>query len=102
MSEPDWTFVASRLLLHHLYKESALQRGEPYGNFRTLITRLVSDGRYDAKVLSEYSEEDFEMFGKALRPERDLLLSYPGVIRTIYRLLIVSSSDRQDASAQDN
>ncbi len=88
MSEPDWTFVAARLLLHHLYKESSRKRGEPYGNFWSLVSHLVSDGRYDSRVLSEYSREDFEMFEKALRPERDLLLGYPGLKHLVDRYAI--------------
>ena len=101
MSEPDWTFVASRLLLHHLYKESALQRDEPYGNFKTLIKQLAAEGRYDSKVLSEYSDEDFEMFGKAIRPERDLLLSYPGLKHLVDRYAIQSKDGKWFELPQD-
>lgn len=101
MSEPDWTFVAARLLLHHLYKESSRQRVEPYGNFWNLISHLVSDGRYDPRVLTEYSREDFDMFGKALRPERDLLLSYPGLKHLVDRYAIRTKDETWFELPQD-
>lgn len=98
---PDWTFVAARLLLHHLYKESALKRGEPYGNFRWMIQQLVKEGRYDERILVEYSEEDFAMFEKAIRPERDLLLSYPGLKHLVDRYAIRSKDGKVFELPQD-
>ena len=98
---PDWTFVAARLLLHHLYKESSLQRGTPYGNFRNLVSKLVDEGRYDGRVLNEYTEMDFEMFEKAIRPERDLLLSYPGLKHLNDRYAIHSKDGKWFELPQD-
>ncbi len=101
ISEPDWTFVAARLLLHHLYKESARLRGEPYGSFRKLVEQLVNAGRYDDKVLTEYSSQDFMLFEKAIRPERDLLLSYPGLKHLTDRYAINSKDGRWFELPQD-
>ncbi len=98
---PDWTFVAARLLLHHLYKESSLQRGSPYGNFRSLVSKLVDEGRYDGRVLNEYTEMDFDMFEKAIIPERDLLLSYPGLKHLIDRYSIHSKDGKWFELPQD-
>ncbi len=90
IAKPDWTFVASRLLLHHLYKESARTRGEPYGSFKLLISRLTECGRYDRSMLESYSDEDIELLSKAKRPERDLLLNYPGMKHLMDRYSVSS------------
>lgn len=79
VARPDWTFVAARLLLHHYYKESARVRGTPYGSLKQLVSELTECGRYDTRIIESYSDEDFEMLSRAKRPERDLLLNYPGL-----------------------
>ncbi len=79
---PNWTFVAARLLLHDLYGESGRQRppmNGDYGNFYDLVADLTSIGRYDGKILENYTKEQIEELGSCIRPERDLLFSYPGL-----------------------
>ncbi len=79
VAQPEWTFVASRLLLHHLYKESARKKGEPYGSMKHMIEEFTRSGRYDSRILESYSDEEIELLSSAKRPERDLLLNYPGI-----------------------
>lgn len=79
IAQPDWTFVAARLLLHHLYKESARKREEPYGSIKLMISELTESGRYDRRIMESYTDEELELLSKAKRPERDLLLNYPGL-----------------------
>lgn len=93
MAEPDWTFVAARLLLHHLYKDSARKKGSPYGSLRYMIDEFTKAGRYDSRISEEYSDEELELLASAKRPERDLLLNYPGLKHLM---------DRYSVSTPDN
>ncbi len=101
LSRPEWTLVAARLLLHHLYRESSLKRGEPYGSFRKLVEELVKSERYDSRLLTEYSVEDYEFFQMAIRPERDLLFTYPGLKHLMDRYSVKSGDGAYFELPQD-
>ncbi len=81
VNQPNWTMVAARLLLHDLYGEASRNRNEnfkKYGNFYNLIVKLTQIGRYDPRVLKEYSKEQLEELGGYIKPERDELFTFAG------------------------
>ena len=81
INQPNWTMAAARLLLHDLYGEASRNRNEPfkkYGNFYNLIVKLTHMGRYDPRVLKEYSKEQLEELGQYIKPERDELFTFAG------------------------
>ncbi len=79
--QPNWTYVAARLLLHDLYKEASKNRLSPhgYGSFHDLVNTLTKIGRYDPKVLQTYTKEDLEELGSYIRPDKDRLFTYAGL-----------------------
>ena len=82
VQQPNWTMVAARLLLHDLYREASRNRQEKfrkYGSFNNLVKKLTEIGRYDARVLQQYSEPDLEELGSYIKPERDELFTFAGV-----------------------
>ena len=79
---PGWTYVAARLLLHDLYGEAARERsieGGSYGNYFGLVERLTEIGRYDDRILKTYSRDEINELGNYIKPERDLLFTFPGL-----------------------
>jgi ribonucleoside-diphosphate reductase alpha chain len=77
---PDWTYVAARLLLHDWYEETQrVHRVPAYHDYPGLVHRMVQDGRYDARLVTEYSSGDLSQMGQTIHPERDLLFNYPGL-----------------------
>lgn len=81
INQPNWTMAAARLLLHDLYGEASRNRNEPfkkYGNFYNLVVKLTHMGRYDPRVLKEYSKEQLEELGQYIKPERDELFTFAG------------------------
>ncbi|WP_422877895.1 ribonucleoside-diphosphate reductase subunit alpha [Ktedonosporobacter rubrisoli] len=99
--EPEYTFVAARLLLISLYKE-ALRANYPQDMRLSSLSSVykqqwsryfeqgIAAGLLDERLLSY----DLSVLVQAIRPERDLLFSYPG-LQTLYdRYLLQSDGQR--------
>src|SRR5699024_5493034 len=56
-ANPDWTYFASRIHAHQLYRHAAANRGyhaeEKYGSFHKLIKLLVEEGIYTPVLLEK-------------------------------------------------
>ncbi|MBA2176721.1 ribonucleoside-diphosphate reductase subunit alpha [Halobacillus locisalis] len=94
-ASPDWTFVASRVYLNWMYKQSRANRQQQnaYVNFHDLIVSLIDKGIYSRKLLTYYSQSDIEELEGSIEPERDHLFTYIG-LRTL--------SDRYLARSKEN
>lgn len=98
--EPNYSFVAGRLLLQKLADESLGELGfdyqgkelpVPYGDyFQAGIRRGVEEGLYNA----ELSKYDLAKLEKAIRPERDLNLQYLGLKILADRYFVRSRTSR--------
>ncbi|MEM5009415.1 ribonucleoside-diphosphate reductase subunit alpha [Niallia taxi] len=85
--EPDWTFVASRIFLKKLYKESAYNRSydydEKYGSLIGLLRHLGEKGIYSETILKEYTKEEIKQAEGFIDPEKDKLFNFVG-LKTLY------------------
>jgi ribonucleoside-diphosphate reductase alpha chain len=73
----DYQYLAARLAIFNLRKKA-------YGNFippnlYDHVASLVSQGKYDAQLLNDYSEEEFARMDTMIDHSRDLSLSYAAV-----------------------
>src|SRR5690625_3154499 len=82
-SEPDWTYVASRIYMDQLYEEAAANRNYDkdlkYGDFYTLIQTLTHQGIYSKTLLQMYTKEEINHLASFICPARDLLFDYLGL-----------------------
>jgi ribonucleoside-diphosphate reductase alpha chain len=98
---PDWQYVAARLLLYDLYKDVGYIRGykvkdkisgkyKPYNpeSFYTLVKTYTDRGIYGEYLLREYSKEEFDILANYINPDRDLLFNYTG-IKVLYDRYLV-------------
>ncbi|TGB01899.1 ribonucleoside-diphosphate reductase subunit alpha [Halobacillus salinus] len=94
-SQPDWTFVASRIYLNWMYEQAKRNRkqDDAYSDFYGLLQTLIDDGIYTSKLLTYYSKQDIAKLERAIDPERDHLFTYIG-LRTL--------SDRYLARSKSN
>lgn len=97
--EPNYTYIAARLLLNSLYREVFGHRvdhrslGTDYRKaFKTNLTALVEDGRLNPKLTN--GTFDLDVLADALDPERDLLFKYLGV-QTLYDRYLHHIKDRR-------
>lgn len=87
-NEPDWTYVAASLYLKNLYAISANARSmEPYKGLYELIGTLTEKNLYSTKLLDTYSKEEMEHLESLIRPERDELFTYIGIVTLSERYL---------------
>jgi len=71
---PNYQYVAGRLVNYHLRKEV-------YGDYHPwplidIIKKNVSSGFYDSALLTDYSEEEWDIISKFVDHERDCNLAY--------------------------
>lgn len=91
IEQPNWQFVAAKLMAYDLYKESAINRKYKqfgYGNLYKLIVDLTEKGLYGKYILENYSEEEIQELNTYVKPERDYLLNYIGIKTLADRYLI--------------
>jgi ribonucleoside-diphosphate reductase alpha chain len=74
---PDYQYLSARLAVFHLRKKA-------YGQFEppalyTHIVNLVETGKYDAHLLTDYNQADFEKMEAFLDHKRDLNFSYAAI-----------------------
>ncbi len=79
--EPDWTYVASRLLVHKLQQEICHIRKTviPYTDLYQLLEALTNQGIYHSELLELYSKKEIQELESVLQPERDHLFTYIGL-----------------------
>jgi len=84
--EPDYTFVAARLLLHTIFKEVLAEEVVPAGraaayadSFPLFVKKGVENELLDERLL----QYDLKRLGAALKAERDLKFDYLG-LQTLY------------------
>lgn len=91
VAEPNWQFVAARLLLANSYKEASRNRGYieyGYGDFYPLIENLEQIGRYGKYIREAYTKDEIDELAGYMRPERDLLFNYVGLKQLMDRYVI--------------
>lgn len=83
VENPDYTFVAARLLLQKLYK--GVNNSVEYPSLRSYVTRGIGEGRLNPELLEKF---DCDRLNDAINPERDLLFQYLGLQTLTDRYLI--------------
>ncbi|WP_163969760.1 ribonucleoside-diphosphate reductase subunit alpha [Oceanobacillus halotolerans] len=90
-SDPNWTYVASRIYLQDLYNKAAKNRNYKssiqYGSFYHLIRTLTEKGVYASSLLAKYSKGEIDYFEQQIEPNRDLLFTYLGLYSLATRYL---------------
>ena len=74
---PDYQYVAARLLLIDIYKK-VFKQEKPLP-FEYFVRNNVFRGIYDKSILDDYSQSELVYFGKKLKHERDHLFTYAGL-----------------------
>jgi ribonucleoside-diphosphate reductase alpha chain len=104
---PDWTYVAARLLLYDLYKDVGHLRGykvkdkingkyKPYNpeSFYELIKNYTERGIYGEYLLENYTKEEIDQLARYIDPDRDLLFTYTGIKVLFDRYLVRDEEGR--------
>lgn len=75
--QPDYQYLAARLAIFQLRKQ-AFGRFEP-PHLHDLVTKMVSEKRYDALLLESYTRDEWFELNEVLQHSRDLSFAYAAV-----------------------
>ena len=90
---PNYQYVAGRLICYHLRKQV-------YGDFQPgrlydLITQNVKSGFYDAALLSDYTEEEWDRIDSFVKHDRDEQLTYAAMEQFRSKYLVQNRVTRE-------
>ncbi|MEM1367418.1 MAG: ribonucleoside-diphosphate reductase subunit alpha [Cyanobacteria bacterium P01_H01_bin.15] len=86
-SEPDWRYVAGRLHIWSLWKDTLVGRGYRYGDYVQTVFNQVEAGQYDQRILT-YSEAELIEAGSWIDPDWDTDYDYAGAVLLSSRYLL--------------
>jgi ribonucleoside-diphosphate reductase alpha chain len=85
--EPDWRYVAGRLHIWSLWKDTLVSRGYQYGDYAKTVFSQVSAGRYDERILT-YSLSELQEAGSWINADWDTDYDYAGAVLLTKRYLL--------------
>lgn len=87
LEQPDWRYVAGRLHIWSLWKETLVCRGYNYGNYAETVKSFVAKGKYDPRILT-YTTAELEEAGSWIKADWDLDYDYAGAVLLTSRYLL--------------
>ncbi|MDB9314733.1 ATP cone domain-containing protein [Spirulina sp. CS-785/01] len=85
--EPDWRYVAGRLHIWSLWKDTLVRRGYQYGDYARTVNEKVCANQYDAKILI-YSPDELQEAGSWINSDWDTDYDYAGAVLFSKRYLL--------------
>ncbi|MGB2925956.1 MAG: ribonucleoside-diphosphate reductase subunit alpha, partial [Limnothrix sp.] len=85
--EPDWRYVAGRLHVWSLWKDTRVERGYGYGDYAQAVTDKLKAEAYDSR-LSQYSVAELNEANSWINPDWDLDYDYAGAVLLTKRYLL--------------
>ena len=92
-SNPNYQYVASRLLLYSLRKQ-VWGESEPPRLFEH-IKKCIEVGVYDKDILSQYSESEIHKINKFIKHDRDNKFTYAGIQQLVDKYLLKNKSTNE-------
>ncbi len=87
LDQPDWRYVAGRLHIWSLWKETLTHRGYNYGNYAQTVQSFVNAEKYDSRILT-YTMTQLEEAGSWINEDWDLDYDYAGAVLLTSRYLL--------------
>ena len=87
LDNPNYQFVAARLLLYALRKQ-VINKLWDHPHIYEHVTKCVERGVYDSKILDWYDKRDFDRMENWISHERDYTFTYAGLRQVIDKYLV--------------
>ncbi|MGA1627150.1 MAG: ATP cone domain-containing protein, partial [Prochlorothrix sp.] len=85
--QPVWRYVAGRLHMWSLWKDTLVSRGYQYGQYLRTVQTKVAAEEYDPRLLT-YSEEELRQAGCWINSDWDTDYDYAGAVLLTSRYLL--------------
>src|SRR5690606_14513892 len=97
LNNVKYTRLSASAYLRKLYKEASKNRGfdykKGYGDYYSLVKRLVEIGKYSEELLDSYTEAELRKIGKLIDPSKDKLFNISGLQMLKITYLIKADDD---------
>ena len=91
LNTPNYTYVASRLLLYSLRKQ-VIGRLWDHPHFYDHVKKVVDSGLYDKEIFTHYQRKDFDRMENWINHNRDYDFTYAGLRQVIDKSLVQDRS----------
>ena len=95
LENPDWKYIAGRLLIMSLWKQLGKNPKEQANNYVNFVYNMVAQRKYDDKLIIHYNESELHEAGSYIVPDRDLDFDYAGAIKLKRSYLIEGESPQE-------
>ncbi|WP_072619604.1 ribonucleoside-diphosphate reductase subunit alpha [Spirulina major] len=85
--EPDWRYVAGRLHIWSLWKDTLVARHYQYDNYPQTVNVQITANAYDDRILT-YTPDELAQAGNWINPDYDLDYDYAGAVMLTKRYLL--------------
>src|SRR5210317_2210733 len=92
LENPNYQFVASRLLLYSLRKK-VIDKLWDHPHIYKHVQNCIEQGVYDKEILNHYDKKDFDRMENWLNHERDYTFTYAGLRQVIDKYLVQDRSN---------
>ena len=92
LENPNYQYVAARLLLFGLRK--AVYKGHPDDHpiLRDHVDRCIEKNLYDGTIVEKFNDEEWELLNSYIDHDRDYLFTYAGIRQVVDKYLVQDRS----------
>ena len=94
LENPNYQFVAARLLLFSLRK-SLYAKIKDHPSLGDHITKCIMKGIYDKEIVTKYTDDEIDELDKCIDHDRDFLFTYAGLRQVVDKYLVQDRSTGQ-------
>ena len=98
LETPNYQYVAARLLLFQVRKSvfnTKWKDSEIYPPLKDIVLRNINYNVYDEKLITYYSDEEWDKLNTYMKHDRDLLFTYAGLRQVVDKYLVQDRSSGQ-------
>ena len=95
LESPNYQYVAARLLLFQVRKgvfNTKWRDSKIYPPLKDIVTRNINYGVYDERLITYYSDEEWEKLDNYIKHDRDFLFTYAGLRQIVDKYLVQDRS----------
>jgi len=95
LDNPNYQYVAARLLLFQIRKSvfnTKWKDSKIYPPLKDIVTRNINYNVYDEKLITYYSDEEWDKLDSYMKHDRDLLFTYAGLRQVVDKYLVQDRS----------
>ena len=95
LDNPNYQFVAARLLLFQIRKSvfnTKWKDSKIYPPLKDIVTRNINHQVYDDKLVTYYSDEEWDKLDSYMKHDRDMLFTYAGLRQVVDKYLVQDRS----------